>query len=95
MTPVEVSGLEGRNDLACPSGGAICGGAPSQALATELGHPDQPPASPPVADNAPGLLALATEAAQIEVIETLTFWPFPFLQWVPLTQGISCLCAEH
>ena len=37
----------------------------SPALATELGHPDHPPASPPVADNAPNLLSQGTEAVQI------------------------------
>ena len=57
--------------------------AQSLALATELGHPDHPPAFPPVADNAPGLLAQATEVAQIEVKETSDFVAIPLSSMGP------------
>ena len=59
--------------------------APSPALVSH------PPASPPVADNAPDLWLRLLRPLRLRSTRPLTLWPFPFLQRVPLTQGISFL----
>ena len=51
--------------------------APSPALVSH------PPASPPVADNAPDLWLRLLRPLRLRSTRPLTLWPFPFLQRVP------------